>query len=270
VPIKTTGDHIRDVPLAKVGGKGLFVKEIEEALLARRVDIAVHSLKDVPDKIPHGLCLAGFLEREHPFDAFVSNRYDSIESLPSGAKVGTSSIRRIAQLLGVKRDVQIVPLRGNVDTRLRKLDMGLDAIVLAMAGLVRLGFGDKARKILSPPMFVPAVGQGVIALECREEDEELKALIKTLTHEETRIAVEAERAFLKTVGGGCQVPLGGYASCDGEKVRMIGMIATVDGTKVLKAWEEGEVKEAGNVGQRLAKRLLEEGGKAILDELLNQ
>jgi hydroxymethylbilane synthase len=269
VLIRTTGDHIRDVPLARVGGKGLFVKEIEEALLQGRANIAVHSLKDVPDTIPRGLWLAGFLEREHPFDAFVSNHYEEIEALPSGAKVGTSSIRRMAQLLAIRKDLEIVPLRGNVDTRLKKLDMGLDAIILAMAGLVRLGFGDRARRILSPPEFVPAIGQGVIAVECREEDEGLKGIVETLSHEETRIAVEAERAFLKTVGGGCQVPLGGYASCEEGKVKMIGMIAKPDGTRVLKAWEEGEMKEAGSVGQKLARKLLEEGGKAILDDLLN-
>jgi hydroxymethylbilane synthase len=270
VPIKTTGDHIRDVPLAKVGGKGLFVKEIEEALLEGRADVAVHSLKDVPDTIPCGLCLAGFLERKYPFDVFVSNHYENIETLPSGAKVGTSSIRRMAQLLAMRKDIEIVPLRGNVDTRLRKLDMGLDAIILAMAGLVRLGFANRVRKILGPPEFVPAIGQGVIALECREEDKEIRGLVERLSHEETRVAVEAERAFLKTVGGGCQVPLGAYAWCDGGQVQMIGMIAKADGTKVLKAVGEGQREEAAKVGREVATRLLEEGGKEILAELLNQ
>lgn len=265
--VRTTGDHITDVPLARIGGKGLFVKEIEEALLDGRCDIAVHSLKDVPDLLPDGLCLAAFLPREIPFDAFVSEEFDRFMDLPEGARVGTSSLRRASLIRAVRPDLEVLPLRGNVDTRLRKLREGLDAVVLAGAGLRRLGLEDRVREYLTPPDFIPAVGQGVIAVECRKEGGLPSRLGRVLGHPETTIAVQAERAFLREVGGGCQVPLGALATVNGGKVEMVGMIAKPDGSKVLRGHEEGSIDEAEKVGRTLARRLLDLGGYEILEEV---
>lgn len=265
--IKTTGDKILDVPLAKVGGKGLFVKEIEEALLDGRCDLAVHSMKDVPDVLPPGLVLGAELEREVPFDAFVSERFGGVDELPAGARVGTSSLRRCAQLLARRPDLEIVPLRGNVDTRLKKLADGLDAIILAAAGLRRLGFEERITELLKPPRFVPAVGQGVVVIECRKDDERTLERIKPLVHRETSVAVRLERAFLGTIGGGCQVPMGAFAQVDGEGIDAIAMVARPDGTTVLLEREEGRTEDAAQMGIRLAQRLIQAGGRAILDEL---
>lgn len=262
--IRTKGDHISDVPLAKIGGKGLFVKEIEEALVEGRVDIAVHSLKDVPDLVPEGLTLAAFLKRDSPFDALVSERFATLAGLPSGARVGTSSLRRKCQLLAKRPDLEILPLRGNVDTRLRKLSEGLDAIVLASAGLTRLGLTDRITEILRPPDFIPAVGQGVVAVECREEDGWVRKILEALDDRGTRLQVIAERAFLKEIGGGCQVPLGANAQLLEGQIRIIGFIGTPDGKRVIRDEIIAEEKIAEEVGRELAQRLLRAGGKDIL------
>lgn len=262
--IRTKGDHISDVPLAKIGGKGLFVKEIEEALLEGRVDLAVHSLKDVPDLVPEGLTLAAFLKRDSPFDALVSERFATLAGLPGGARVGTSSLRRKCQLLAKRPDLDILPLRGNVDTRLRKLSEGLDAVVLASAGLIRLGLADRITEILRPPDFIPAVGQGVVAVECREEDGWVRKILEALDDRGTRLQVIAERAFLKEIGGGCQVPLGANAQLLEGQIRIIGFIGTPDGKRVIRDEIIAEEKSAEEVGRELAQRLLRAGGKDIL------
>ncbi len=265
--IRTTGDHIQEVPLARVGGKGLFVKEIEEALLDGRADIAVHSLKDVPDMVPEGLVLAAYLPREVPYDAFVSERHERLWDLPEGARVGTSSLRRAAQARAARPDLEVVPLRGNVDTRLRHLREGLDAVILAGAGLRRLGLGDRIRELLTPPEFIPAVGQGVIAVECRERDAGTRRRLARLDHGDTRVQVLAERSFLKTIGGGCQVPLGAHARIEGDRVVVIGMIARPDGSLVLRDEVVCGADEAEVAGKDLAEGLLERGGRDILREI---
>lgn len=265
--IRTTGDHIQDVPLARVGGKGLFVKEIEEALRDGRADIAVHSLKDVPDTVPEGLVLAAFLPREVPYDAFVSERHDRLWDLPDGARVGTSSLRRAAQVRAARPDLEVVPLRGNVDTRLRRLREGLDAVILAGAGLRRLGLQDRIRELLAPPEFIPAVGQGVVVVECRERDAETRRRLQPLDHAETRVQVRAERAFLKTIGGGCQVPLGAHARLEGDRVVVIGMVARPDGSVVLRDEVSAGASEAERAGEDLAQSLLDRGGRDILRDL---
>jgi len=265
--IRTTGDHIQDVPLARIGGKGLFIKEIEEALLDRRCDLAVHSLKDVPDTVPDGLILAAYLEREMPYDAFVSDRFERLADLPDGARVGTSSLRRAAQLRHLRPDLEVVALRGNLDTRLRRLREGLDAVILAAAGLRRLGLSERIREVLTPPEFVPAVGQGVVVVECRADDPEVLPRLQVLDHERTRWMVRAERAFLAAVGGGCQVPLGAHAQVQDRRITVIGMIARADGGEVLRDRVEAAVAEAEDAGARLAARLLAAGGARILREL---
>ncbi len=265
--IRTTGDHIQDVPLARVGGKGLFVKEIEEALRDGRADIAVHSLKDVPDTVPEGLVLAAALPREVPYDAFVSERHDRLWDLPDGARVGTSSLRRAAQVRAARPDLEVVPLRGNVDTRLRRLREGLDAVILAGAGLRRLGLQDRIRELLTPPEFIPAVGQGVVVVECRERDPETRRRLAPLDHAETRVQVRAERSFLRTIGGGCQVPLGAHARLEGDRVVVIGMVARPDGSLVLRDEVSAGASEAERAGEDLAQSLLDRGGRDILREL---
>ncbi len=279
--IRTSGDRIQDVPLAQVAGawvgerkggrtyrgKGLFVKEIEEALVAGRVDIAVHSLKDVPDTVPDGLVLAAFLPREVPWDAFVSEQWERLMELPEGARVGTSSLRRAAQVRAVRPDLEIVPLRGNVDTRLRRLREGLDAVVLAGAGLRRLGHQDRIREWLTPPEFIPAVGQGVVVVECRAADTQTRRYLRALDHEETRLQVRAERAFLAAIGGGCQVPLGAHARVENGQVAIVGMIARPDGSLVLRDEVLGDLGAPEKVGEELARRLLDRGGREVLREL---
>jgi hydroxymethylbilane synthase len=265
--IHTKGDKILDVPLAQVGGKGLFVKEIEDALLERRADVAVHSLKDVPAELPEGLLLGATLPREVPYDALVSERYGTLDDLPEGAKVGTSSLRRLAQLKALRPDLDVVSLRGNVDTRLRKLSEGLDAILLAAAGLRRLGLGDRVRQLLTPPEFVPAVGQGVVVVECRGDDRPVRELLARLDDATTAVAVRAERAFLGRMGGGCQVPLGAYCQVEESAVVVVGMVGRPDGSTVLRDRVEGEAERAADLGVALAERLLAAGGDAILREL---
>lgn len=269
VIIHTQGDKILDVPLAKVGGKGLFVKEIEDALLDGRCDVAVHSLKDVPNELPRGLMLGACLAREVPFDALVSERFATVADLPEGARVGTSSLRRACQLAALRPDLRISSLRGNVETRLRKLGTeGLDAIVLAAAGLRRLGLGDRIASLLEPPAFVPAVGQGIVVVECREADREARHFLMAQEDAPTRIAMRAERAFLATMGGGCQVPLGAFAHLEGPVVKMIGMVGRPDGTMILKESREGTVHAPEALGTGLANALLDAGGREILAALL--
>jgi hydroxymethylbilane synthase len=266
VPITTTGDKILDAPLAKIGGKGLFVKEIENALLAGEIDLAVHSLKDVPMIIPEGLTLSAITEREEPYDVLISRNGKKLEELPSGAVVGTSSLRRQVQIKRRRGDLKVEILRGNVDTRLRKLKEGLyDAIVLAYAGVKRMGFSGEISQVLED--FIPAVGQGSLAIETRAEDERVINFVKVLNHEESRLRAVCERAFLRELQGGCQVPIGAYAWIEGDRIKIKGFISDLEGERFLEGYEEGSLQEAEEVGKRLAQRLLREGGEEILKEI---
>jgi len=257
--IKTTGDKITDVPLAKVGTKGLFTKEIEEALLDGRADLAVHSLKDLPTELPEGLVLAAVPEREDPRDAVVGKK---LADLPPGAKVGTSSLRRAAQLLKLRPDLQVESIRGNLDTRLRKLDEGqYDAILLAAAGLKRLGWGDRIAEILEPEQMCPAVGQGALAIETRAGFE----AVAMLDHADTHTAVMAERGVLRALGGGCQVPIGAYATVFNGRVRLLAIVAAPDGSQMVGAQAGGAAAEAAEIGARLAAYLLQRGARQILE-----
>ncbi|MFZ8863073.1 MAG: hydroxymethylbilane synthase [Thermocrinis sp.] len=266
VPIATTGDKILDAPLAKIGGKGLFVKEIENALLAGEIDLAVHSLKDVPITIPEGLTLSAITEREEPYDVLISRNGKKLEDLPSGAVVGTSSLRRQVQIKRRRRDLKVEILRGNVDTRLRKLKEGLyDAIVLAYAGVKRMGLSGEISQVLED--FIPAVGQGSLAIETRAEDERVINFVKVLNHQESWLRAVCERAFLKELQGGCQVPIGAYAWIEGDRIKIKGFISDLEGERFLEGYEEGGLQEAEEVGKRLAQRLLREGGEEILKEI---
>lgn len=259
--IKTTGDKITDVPLAKVGGKGLFTKEIEEALLDGRIDLAVHSLKDLPTELPAGLTLAAVPERELPFDAMLGSRLAEIKQ---GAKVGTSSLRRAAQLRALRPDLVIENIRGNLDTRIRKLDEGqYDAILLAAAGLRRLGWADRIAELLPPDVMCSAVGQGALAIETRDSGEALE-ICRKLDHRETRACVTAERALLASLGGGCQVPIGAHASLDGGRLALRAIVAHPDGSTVLRHASEGAVDDAETLGRRAAQALLDGGAREIL------
>jgi len=260
--IKTTGDKITDVPLAKVGTKGLFTKEIEEALLDGRADLAVHSLKDLPTELPAGLVLAAVPEREDSRDAVVGRR---LADLPPGAKVGTSSLRRAAQLRTLRPDLVIESVRGNLDTRLRKLDEGqYDAILLAAAGLKRLGWGDRIAEILPAEVMCSAVGQGALAIETRASGAGFDA-VRSLDHADTHAAVMAERGVLGALGGGCQVPIGAYATVGGGRIKLLGLVASPDGGEVVRGESEGPVSEAGSMGIALGNELLERGARRILE-----
>jgi len=266
VPITTTGDKILDAPLAKIGGKGLFVKEIENALLAGEIDLAVHSLKDVPITIPEGLTLSAITEREEPYDVLISRNGYKLEELPSSAVVGTSSLRRQVQIKRRRRDLKVEILRGNVDTRLRKLKEGLyDAIVLAYAGVKRMGLSGEISQVLED--FIPAVGQGSLAIETRVEDERVINFVKVLNHEESWLRAMCERAFLRELQGGCQVPMGAYAWIEGDRIKIKGFISDLEGERFLEGYEEGSLREVEEVGKRLAQRLLREGGEEILKEI---
>ena len=264
----TKGDKILNAPLAKIGGKGLFTKELETAMLEGEIDIAVHSLKDMPVVVPEGLVITAITQRADPGDAFVSSKYESFQQLPAGAKVGTSSLRRKAQLLHARPDLQIEDLRGNVNTRLRKMEeKNFDGIILACAGLKRLGFGDKIRQVLPQTMCLPAVGQGALAIECRQADKETRELLEFLNDRCTRLCTEAERGFLATVEGGCQVPVGVHAVSAEAGIRVEAVIASLDGSTLLRDALEAEVKdaqEARAVGVNLAEKLLARGGREIL------
>jgi hydroxymethylbilane synthase len=268
VKIKTTGDKILDVPLSKVGGKGLFVKEIEEALLEARVDMAVHSMKDVPAELPEDLMLSTFPRREDPSDALISGEQEPLDQLPQGARVGTSSLRRGAQLLHLRPDLNLISLRGNVDTRLNKLKKGdLQAIILATAGLNRMGLSNLITHTIPFHQLLPAVGQGALGLEVRRGDQKTIGLLEFLNHENTRTAVAAERAFLKTLEGGCQVPIAGFAQVNGDTLSFEGLVAELDGSKIFKETETGHRDQAEEMGIRVAKKLLASGGGDVLKRL---
>ena len=262
--IKTTGDKITDVPLAKVGGKGLFTKEIEEALLDGRADLAVHSLKDLPTELPEGLVLAAVPEREDARDAVVGNRLDE---LPRGARVGTSSLRRGAQLRKLRPDLVIESVRGNLDTRLRKLDQGqYDAILLAAAGLKRLGWGDRIAEILPADIMCSAVGQGALAIETRASGPGFDA-VQALDHAPTHAAVTAERGVLAALGGGCQVPIGAHATVQDGRLWLLGVVISPDGSEMVRGESGGPVAEADSIGRDLGERLLEQGARRILESV---
>jgi hydroxymethylbilane synthase len=271
VSMTTRGDQILDSPLAKVGGKGLFVKELEQALLEGRADIAVHSMKDVPVDLPEGLGLAVILEREDPRDAFVSNQYAVLDDLPQGARVGTSSLRRQCQLYALRPDLVISDLRGNVNTRLDKLDRGdYDAIILACAGLKRLGFGERIRQELGPEIILPAIGQGAIGIECRSDDKVVIDFIRPLAHAKTQDRLRAERSLNQHLSGGCQVPIAGYAEIDHGVVVLRGLVGRPDGTQLIQGVISGRPEDGDELGQVLAKDLLGRGADVILNELYQE
>ena len=268
VPMSTQGDIILDTPLAKIGGKGLFVKELEQAMLDGRADIAVHSMKDVPVEFPEGLALHTICEREDPRDAFVSNNFANLSELPQGAVVGTSSLRRQCQIRALRPDLVIKDLRGNVNTRLAKLDDGqYDAIILAAAGLLRLKMDDRIADYIEPEVSLPANGQGAVGIECRIDDEVTKALLAPLEHTQTRIRVNAERAMNRHLEGGCQVPIGAYALVNGEQVHLRGLVGAVDGSEILHDEVTGHINDAEAIGVELAKKLLAQGADKILAEV---
>jgi hydroxymethylbilane synthase len=295
--IKTTGDKILNAPLAKIGGKGLFVKEIEEAILKGKADIAVHSMKDVPTEFPKGLHIAAICKREDPRDAFIAPVHGSrftvhgFRDLPMGAIIGTSSLRRSCQLLHIRPDLKIEQLRGNLDTRIRKLDEGkFDAIILAAAGVKRLGWAGRITEILSPEISLPAIGQGAIGIECRIDNDYINNLIAPLNHPETSICIRAERAFLKKLEGGCQVPIAAYARLlppnlpitkerqensklktqNSELLVIDGLVGSISGDKIIKSHIEGEQKNAKLLGIKLAEKILSIGAKQILDEVYDR
>ena len=268
IKIKTTGDKIQDVPLAKIGGKGLFVKEIEEALLHKRIDLAVHSIKDVPTEFPPGLHLSVITKREDPRDVFISREGRTLKDLPRGAKIGTSSLRRQAQLLHLRNDLELIPLRGNLDTRLKKLKtMNLDGIVLALAGVRRLGLEERVTEIIPPDISLPAIGQGALGIETRMDDNEVEGRIGFLNDRDASIAVTAERAFLKKLEGGCQVPIAAYARLVERTLHVEGVVGSVDGKKLIRHRVEGHPENAESLGIELAEILLDKGAKEILDEV---
>jgi len=261
--IKTTGDKITDVPLAQVGTKGLFTKEIEEALLAGAVDLAVHSMKDLPTDLPGGLALAAIPERQDPRDALVGQK---LNALPAGCKVGTSSLRRAAQLRALRPDLEVEPLRGNLDTRLRKVEQGrYTAIVLAAAGLKRMGWDDRIAEILSTDYMCPAVGQGALAIETRADGGAAEMLCRALDHPQTRVAVTAERALLAALGGGCQVPIGAYATVEGDELHLTAVVCTPDGERLIRRNASGNAGAAAELGSELGNILLEAGADEILE-----
>ena len=268
VKIKTKGDKVLDSPLSKIGGKGLFVKEIEDSLLKKDVDLAVHSIKDVPAELPEGLYLPIFPEREDPGDAFLSMDYDNIADMPKGAAIGTGSLRRSSQLRHLRPDLEIVPLRGNVDTRIKKLEAGeLQAIILASAGLRRLGLSDKIRQVLSTEVFLPAIGQGALGLEVRRDDDRILDLIGFMNHEPTELTVKAERAFLKKLEGGCQIPIGGHARLQGDDIIIEGMVAELDGSRIIRDEVKGSKDRPMDIGYALAEKLLRSGADEILKRI---
>ena len=268
VKMVTRGDKILDAPLAKVGGKGLFVKELEQGMIDGIADIAVHSMKDVPVEFPEGLHLAVILNREDPTDAFVSNRYKSLAELPANARIGTSSLRRQCQIKAQFPNAEILSLRGNVNTRLAKLDADeYDAIILASAGLKRLGLGERITKGLDSTESLPAIGQGAIGIECRIDDAEIHAYLKVLHDEETSLRVRAERAMNARLNGGCQVPIAGFAEIKGDKLWLRGLVGSPDGAKIYRAEAEANFEQAEQLGIQVANDLLAQGAEQILREL---
>lgn len=268
VPIKTTGDKLQDVSLAKIGGKGVFVKEIEEALLRKEIDLAVHSMKDVPAEILEKLEIGIVPERADARDVLISKHDRHLAELPEGGRIGTGSLRRGVQLKHLFPHLEIVPIRGNLDTRIKKIDSaGLDGIILAAAGLGRLGWTDRISQIIPEDLMIPAIGQGALALEFRQDDHRVRQHIAFLHHEESFIAVAAERAFLKVFGGGCQMPIAAHAKVCGANVRLTALIGHPDGSSIIRDEENGITAECARIGEKLAKRILERGGGAILDSL---
>lgn len=271
VPMSTQGDKILDTPLAKIGGKGLFIKELEIAMLEGRADIAVHSMKDVPVAFPDGFGLHAICERENPFDAFVSNNFDSIDALPQGAVVGTSSLRRQCQIRKYRPDLVIKDLRGNVNTRLAKLDAGeYDAIILASAGLIRLEMQERIRTPIPADVSLPAVGQGAVGIECRSDDAELITLLQALNHNDTHTRVTAERAMNERLEGGCQVPIGSFATLDGDAITLTGMVGRPDGSELLFASATAQKNRAAEIGIEVAEALLAQGAGDILKALYDK
>jgi hydroxymethylbilane synthase len=268
--IKTKGDRILDVPLAMVGGKGLFVKEIEEALLDGRIDLAVHSMKDMPAEIPDGLCIGAIPQREVSQDVLISQNGLCFSELANKAGIGTSSLRRSAQLLHARPDITILPLRGNLDTRFKKLESGdMDAIIVAAAGVKRLGFEHKITEYLDENIMLPAVGQGALCIETRENDSVIKPLIAALNHQQTRKVVLGERAFLCQLEGGCQIPIAAHGKIENNIFTLTGLVATVDGTTIIKDTMSGPEEDSERVGIKLAERLISMGAKKILEDLKN-
>ncbi|MBP8227462.1 MAG: hydroxymethylbilane synthase [Pararheinheimera sp.] len=271
VPMSTQGDKILDTPLAKIGGKGLFVKELETAMLEGHADIAVHSMKDVPVDFPEGLMLHTICRREDPRDAFVSNHYQQLADLPQGAVVGTSSLRRQCQIKAMRPDLKIKDLRGNVNTRLAKLDAGeFDAIILASAGLIRLGFAARIASFLDVGTSLPANGQGAVGIECRTDDLVMQQLLAPLEHQETRICVLAERAMNRKLQGGCQVPIGAFAVLNHNELWLRGLVGQLDGSEILRAEIKGQASQAELLGTQLAEQLLALGADRILDAVYRQ
>jgi hydroxymethylbilane synthase len=269
--IKTTGDKITDVPLAQVGGKGLFVKEIEEALTDGRVDLAVHSMKDVPTEFPEGLALRCITKREDPRDALISRDGKRLSELTEGAKVGTSSLRRRSQLLAKRPDLVITDLRGNLDTRLRKLDDGVyDAIILAGAGLNRLGWSERITELIDPDTMLPAIGQGALGIETRISDGATNELVAFFDDPNTSDAVKGERALLKKLEGGCQVPIAAYGTVKDMRLKLKGLVAAIDGSRIIESSVEGNSRDSVALGVELAEELLKMGAKEILDELYSK
>jgi hydroxymethylbilane synthase len=268
VIIKTKGDKILDVPLARVGGKGLFVKEIEEALLDNRIDLAVHSMKDMPGELPAELHIGAVPFRENPTDVLISKENKPLSILPAGARIGTSSLRRGAQLLNARPDFIIEPLRGNLDTRLKKLETSnLDAIILAAAGIIRLGLASRISEYLDENILLPAVGQGALCIECRKNDENINAVLETLDHPETRTVIMGERAFLERLGGGCQTPIAAFGRLENGRFTLAGMVASVDGKTLLKDSLDGIPEQSVHIGKALGDRLIAMGAKNIIDSL---
>ena len=266
--IKTSGDKIQDVPLAKIGGKGLFVKEIEEGLLKREVDFAVHSMKDMPIIFPMNLCIACVTKRENPFDALISRNNIKLDDLPKGAKIGTGSLRRMSQLLYYRPDLKLIPLRGNLETRLKKLETeGLDAIILAAAGLIRLGWSDRITEIISPEVLLPAMGQGAVGIETRKNDVDNQILLADMDHEETHYALDAERALVSQLEGGCNVPIGSFATLDGDKITLTGLVASLDGKTMYKKELTDLKTNAIALGRKLGDELIELGADRIMQEI---
>ena len=265
IKVRTAGDKILDAPLAKIGGKGLFTKELELQLAAGLIDLAVHSLKDVPTELPAGFQIAAITERTQPFDAFISNKFHAFNSLPINAIVGTSSLRRAAQILALRPDLQIQNLRGNIDTRLGRLDAGdFDAIILAAAGLTRLGYSSRITELLT--QFIPAAGQGALAIEIRAGDDEIFQLVQRLNDPETCAAVTVEREFLLHIGGSCQIPVGVFAQIDRDKINVRALIASIDGKKIISDFKSAPLYHP-DLGKKLAAHLLENGGREILNAI---
>lgn len=268
VPMTTQGDRILDRPLADIGGKGLFIKELELAMSEHRADIAVHSMKDVPSEMPPGFTLAAMLPRADPRDAFVSSRYQNFASLPQGARVGTSSLRRQCQLKHARPDLELITLRGNVDTRLRKLDeQHYDAIILAAAGLIRLGLESRITEYFSPDRSVPAVGQGIIGVECRSDDARSIGYVRALNDSQAWQCCAAERAFAQRLEGSCQSPIGGFATLSGDQLQLHGVIGSPDGREMYRGSHLGTVADAEAIGVRLAEELLKDGAAQLLERL---